>query len=90
MKTRAIAAAAVLTLGLGRVPARASTDKTYEQLKILVDVLTYIQDNYVEEPDTQKLIYGAGAGMVRTLDPFSQFMDPDTHREIKTETEGQF
>jgi carboxyl-terminal processing protease len=28
--------------------------------------------------------------MVRTLDPFSQFMEPEAHREIKAETEGEF
>lgn len=65
-------------------------DKTYEQLRILVDVIDYIQQNYVDEPDTQKLIYGAADGMVATLDPFSQFMEPDVHAELKTETEGEF
>jgi carboxyl-terminal processing protease len=59
-------------------------------MKQLVDVLGYIQDNYVEEVDTQKLVYGAAEGMVRTLDPFSQFLEPDMNREMKSETEGQF
>lgn len=81
--------AAVVALSLAASPA-AAADKTYEQMKLLVDVLAYIQDNYVDEEDTQKLVYGAAGGMVRTLDPFSQFMDPDEYREIKTETEGQF
>ena len=52
------------------------SDKTYEQLSFLVDVLDYIRENYVDPTETQKLVYGAAAGMVRTLDPFSQFMDP--------------
>ncbi|MBI3505105.1 MAG: S41 family peptidase [Proteobacteria bacterium] len=68
----------------------AAADRTYEQLKILVDILDYIKENYVDEIDTQKLIYGAAGGMVKTLDPFSQFMEPDVHKDIKTETEGQF
>ena len=68
----------------------ASVDKTYEQLKILIDILDYIKENYVEDVETKKLIYGAAAGMVKTLDPFSQFMDPELHKDIKTETEGQF
>jgi len=67
-----------------------AADRTYEQLKLLVDILQYIKENYVTEIDTQKLIYGAATGMVKTLDPFSQFMDPDAHKEMKTETEGQF
>ncbi|MBI4056387.1 MAG: S41 family peptidase [Elusimicrobia bacterium] len=80
-----------LVLGLWALPkAYPAIDRTYEQLKILVDVLDYIKENYVEEMDTQKLVYGAANGMVRTLDPFSQFMEPDVHKDIKTETEGQF
>jgi carboxyl-terminal processing protease len=65
-------------------------DKAYEQLSFLVDVLDFIRENYVDPTDTQKLVYGAAAGMVRTLDPFSQFMEPQAHREIKAETEGEF
>src|SRR5271170_933018 len=68
----------------------AAADKTYEQLKLLVDILEDIQENYVEEVDTQKLIYGAATGMVKTLDPFSQFMEPELNKDIKSETEGQF
>ena len=86
---RWIAAVAAFAV-LARPAAAANADKTYEQLKLLVDVLGFVQDNYVDEPDTQKLIYGAASGMVRTLDPYSQFMDPELHREMKTETEGQF
>jgi len=71
-------------------PVHAAIDKTYEQLKLLVDILDYIQENYVDEVKSKDLIYGAAGGMVKTLDPFSQFMDPDLHKEIKTETEGQF
>ncbi|OGR90953.1 MAG: hypothetical protein A2V88_15625 [Elusimicrobia bacterium RBG_16_66_12] len=70
--------------------AKASSDNTYEQLKLLVDILGYVQDNYVDEVDSQHLIYGAASGMTRTLDPYSQFLEPEMHREMKTETEGQF
>ena len=93
MKLKSIFAAALGAAVLA-LPARAASkpaaDNTYEQMKLLVDVLGYIQDNYVEEVDSQKLVYGAAEGMVRTLDPFSQFMEPELNREMKTETEGQF
>src|SRR5688500_11531378 len=85
------AVAALACLGAWGIPkAYASVDKTYEQLKLLVDILDYIRENYVEDIETKELVYGAARGMVKTLDPFSQFMDPDLHKEIKTETEGQF
>ncbi|MDE2510445.1 MAG: S41 family peptidase [Elusimicrobia bacterium] len=91
LKNAIIAAvgAAVLALPV-RAATKPASDNTYEQMKLLVDVLGYIQDNYVEETDTQKLVYGAAEGMVHTLDPFSQFLEPEMNREMKTETEGQF
>jgi len=69
---------------------RSAADQTYEDMKMLVEVMNLIKDNYVEEIDTKKLVYGAAAGMVRVLDPFSQFLEPDAHKEMKTETEGEF
>jgi carboxyl-terminal processing protease len=67
-----------------------SKDKVYEQLNLLIEVLNYVEEDYVDKPDVQQLIYGAAAGMMRKLDIFSQFMEPEAHREIKAETEGQF
>lgn len=100
MKEKAIGAVflAFLAWGLpqrpaaGQAPAAPSVagDKTYEQLKVLVDVLNLIEENYVEEAGTDGLIRGAASGMVKTLDPFSQYLDQEAHGEIKTETEGQF
>ncbi|MFH2204258.1 MAG: S41 family peptidase [Elusimicrobiota bacterium] len=91
-KRRTLLAAACLILftGFASPRARAAVDNTYEQLKLLVDILDYIKENYVEEVKGEDLIYGAARGMVKTLDPFSQFMTPDMHKDIKTETEGQF
>jgi carboxyl-terminal processing protease len=94
MRTRTIVtlalAAFFIAAPLRAAPAKTPTDNTYEQMKLLVDVLGYVQDNYVEDVDSQKLVYGAAEGMVRTLDPFSQFLPPEMNREMKTETEGQF
>ncbi|PCI40563.1 MAG: peptidase S41 [Elusimicrobia bacterium] len=84
-------AVCLAALGVWLLPrAYAAADNTYEQLKVLVDVLDYIKENYVEEIDSTDLVRGAARGMVGTLDPFSQFMEPKVHKEIKTETEGQF
>lgn len=72
------------------VAATSSIDRTLEQLKVLTEVFDYIQQNYVTEKSTKDLVYGAAHGMVRTLDPFSQFLEPEPHKEMQTETEGQF
>lgn len=81
-----------VSLGLTTVlpPVRSAVDNTYQQIKLVVDVLQHIREQYVEEVDQKKLVYGAAAGMARSLDPFSQFMEPDAHKEMKTETHGEF
>lgn len=71
-------------------PVRSAVDDTYRQMRLLVDVLQLVREQYVEEVDQKKLVYGAAAGIARTLDPFSQFMEPEDHKEMKTETQGQF
>jgi carboxyl-terminal processing protease len=70
--------------------AESAQDKTYDQLKLMVDVLGLIQENYVVEKNTKDLITGAIKGMIKTLDPFSQFMEPEIYKDMKTETEGEF
>lgn len=68
----------------------ATQSETYEKLKILSEVLYLIQTNYVEEVDTQDVIYGAIHGMLRALDPHSSFMPPDMYQEMQVETRGNF
>jgi len=65
-------------------------DQTYQQLKVIVDVLELIKDSYVEQIDSQKLVYGAAKGMVAELDDYSQFMEPDVYDRVKSDTEGEF
>jgi carboxyl-terminal processing protease len=92
MKKKVIVAAMVAGLvatGLFR-PVRSAVDDTYRQIRLLVDILQLVREQYVEEVDQKKLVYGAASGMARTLDPFSQFMEPEDHKEMKTETQGQF
>lgn len=87
----ALVTAMSLTIGYTVItPLRAAVDRTYDQLRLLVDVMGLIQENYVEPRDNKDLLTGAIHGMVKTLDPFSQYMEPDSYKEMKTETEGQF
>ena len=79
-----------LCIGITFPYVNFAIDKTYQQLKVLVDVLEIIRENYVEKIDTQKLVYGAARGMVKQLDDFSQFMEPDLYTRIKSDTEGEF
>jgi carboxyl-terminal processing protease len=62
----------------------------YKKLNIFTRVLSYIENNYVEDIDQEKLVYGAIDGMVSRLDPHSEFMDPDRYKAMKNETSGEF
>jgi carboxyl-terminal processing protease len=65
-------------------------DDLFRQIELFSDALTYVQSDYVTEVKSKDLIYGALKGMLSSLDPHSQFMDPDAYNELKTDTEGKF
>jgi len=69
---------------------KKSKDDLYRQVELFSDTLAIIQADYVDEVKPKDLIYGALKGMLSSLDPHSQFMDPDTYNELKIETEGKF
>jgi carboxyl-terminal processing protease len=63
---------------------------SYEDLKIFTEVLSYVEANYVDEVEPEKLVQGAIRGMLRALDAHSSYMPRDVYREMQVETEGQF
>ena len=70
-----------------RLPSQSGV---YENLKIFTEALSYVESNYVDEVEADKVIHGAIRGMLKTLDPHSSFMPPDMYREMQVETEGRF
>ncbi len=68
----------------------AANDERYSELQNFSKVLNLIQQYYVEEVDTKKLIYGAIKGMLRELDPHTNFMQPDLFKDFESETSGEF
>jgi len=62
----------------------------YEKLKLFTEVMSIVEEHYVEEIDVKDLIYGAVRGMLKTLDAHSSFMPPDLYKEMQVETKGSF
>ncbi|MFC1593729.1 S41 family peptidase [Candidatus Omnitrophota bacterium] len=69
---------------------RQNKDEVYRQIELFTYALTIVQSEYVKEIDAKDLIYGGLKGMLGSLDPHSQFLDPDTYSELKVDTEGEF
>ncbi|UCD65695.1 MAG: S41 family peptidase [Deltaproteobacteria bacterium] len=70
-----------------------STDdmqEAYKNLEIFSNVLSIVQQNYVDDIDTQETIEGAIKGMLSSLDPHSSFLKPDDFKELQVETKGSF
>lgn len=53
-------------------------------------VLHEIMKNYVETPDTDKIVEGALTGMMNSLDDHSSFVSAEMYRDLRQETEGRF
>lgn len=73
--------------------ARASQkDDPYESYKLLADVLEKVRQQYVDgdKLSYEDLIHGALKGMLNSLDPHSEYMDPARFDELKKDTEGEF
>lgn len=65
-------------------------ENLYQNLELFARVIEIIRKNYVKEVLPQELIYGALHGMLSSLDPYSQFMEPDIYNEMKVDTRGKF
>lgn len=62
----------------------------YEDLQLLSAVFGKIKSDYVEPVPDDKLIKEAIHGMVRGLDPHSDFLDAEAFKELQVATQGKF
>jgi len=94
MRFQSILIALALSLtALGSAPLAAEEtvrDKDYELFKLFVDSFEQIERNYVKEVDRRELMEAAIEGMLRKLDPYSNYIDPDNLRAFSDSVEQQF
>ncbi len=53
--------------------------EAYEELRTFSEVLTKVQQHYVEAVNVKDLVQGAIRGMLSTLDPHSAYMTPEMY-----------
>jgi len=95
MNRRQIIAVCVLVVALitgtwAVARVQESNDNTYSNIERFIQVLTKVRDNYVEPVSSDKLMDAAIRGMLRTLDPYSQYLDKDEAERLETTTHGAF
>jgi carboxyl-terminal processing protease len=83
---------AVLAVTAGTaLPADASGEDITNSLKIFTKVFETVESNFADRVDSEKALYeGAIPGMLRTLDPHSNFFDPKELQRFRENQRGQY
>ncbi len=70
----------------------AEKDSAYPSLEIFSYVMERVRKDYVDGQKLtyQDLVYSALKGMISTLDPHSEFLDPEKYKELQNDTQGAF
>ena len=75
------------------IRARAATpqDELDKTFKSVTTVLSLLEQNYADPVSSEKAIYqGAIPGMLRTLDPHSNFLDPTEYQDMQRKQRAQY
>ncbi len=59
-------------------------------MKHFSTILGLVEENYASDVDSDKAVYGAIDGMLRTLDPHSKFFDPKAFTSLREDQRGKY
>ncbi len=98
MRKYLLVGASAFFLGAGSMAyvgqqARATTEShgdTYHMLELFGNVLDTVEREYVTPVDDKKLINAALSGMVTSLDPHSDYLDPESFNDMQEQTRGEY
>ncbi len=68
----------------------AGQDNLSLHYEAFTTALAAVEDTYVGEADSEQLVYRAIGGMLQTLDPHSNFMDPRSYAQLRERQEGRY
>jgi len=73
-------------------PGKDEEDNGYSQISIFAKAIELIRQDYVDGNKTSyhDLVTAAMKGMLSSLDPHSQFMDPNDFRDMQDDTRSRF
>lgn len=91
----ALLALIYVLLGFRLFTARAAetdSDNGYAQIAVFAKAVQLLRQDYVDGNKTSyhDLVYAALKGMLASLDPHSQFMEPDDFRDMQDDTRSRF
>lgn len=84
---------AILGGVFGGSHARATTKAEEDvdaSMKQFSNLLGLVEENYASSVDSDKAVFGAIDGMLRTLDPHSKFFDPKAFNSLREDQRGKY
>jgi carboxyl-terminal processing protease len=96
LRSRTLAAAVFLVVvsalvgGFFGRSALATQDRVAERYRVFTAALSAIEKDYVEKVESERVVYSAIGGMLQTLDPHSNFLDPRTYAQLRERQEGRY
>ena len=75
-------------VAVGYVKGKTS-DRSYASLAVYSQVLQYIQDDYVDDPDIHQVTSGALHGLLDSLDPQSAYLGPREYADYKSKIDDK-
>jgi carboxyl-terminal processing protease len=95
MKRSGLIAASVATLVLFALrqdvgAAASNSTETYKQLNLFGEVFERVRAEYVDDVSDDSLVESAINGMLTSLDPHSNYLNPKTFNDMKVQTRGEF
>lgn len=75
---------------VARIFAQGKDVDVYSKIQPIGEVLNTVLDEYVREPDIDKVVEGALVGMMNSLDKHSSFISAEILKQMKDDTRGEF
>jgi carboxyl-terminal processing protease len=68
----------------------ATKEEDDASLRLFNNLLVLVEGNYATRVDSEKAVYGAIDGMLRTLDPHSKFLEPKAFKSLREDQTGTY
>jgi len=74
----------------GEAPPVLKGEVETDALRLFNNMLVLVEDNYATPINSERAVYGAIDGMLRTLDPHSKFLDPKSFKSLREDQTGSY
>lgn len=71
-------------------PVPSTKEQDAESLRLFNNLLVLVEENYANRVDSERAVYGAIDGMLRTLDPHSKFLEPKAFKSLREDQTGSY